>query len=542
MIPSILLALTVIVVMIDVLVGIHRGFGYSVVRLLIWIAGSFICALFARSFTVWLLLKMAKAPDMKAFALDTFGSMLTDTTGAVGTHLTGTFISFMIPVVFVGMFIASKFITWIIYCIVKQLIKKAAKRAEAHNAAVDAVKAIQSSEMPDAEAVEQQPIPQPSFGSPDQSSDFGTFGIYPKEDESTEDDDEEEQVVEVVDAAVVNDGFEMVAEATEAVTEATEEDTAVVDSSDGFEVIAASSEDGFESLAREQKFEEKKEVKPVKEKKLKKKHSLSMLIIKKSVFSSVLGGILGAFISLYACAIMFSPVSEMVKIISEKRSGEPLVELVTTVTGTDMETLIKNGFRKDAQPITGIDRDFEITSDISIRPEDFAEAIDDHEDTVIYYIYKYSGASGTASFIYNKLTPVNVKATGLDNLGITIYNFPDTLRSYLSLLDPANNLIDYMCSGKGFDIEMLDKLESFFGALLQEKVKGEILTSADKTAIVNSLVIKLNDKIEEIQNNNTIPVNIEPIQQFEDIDDARTGLSNIFERMRMLIRAGLLDY
>ena len=542
MIPSILLALTVIVVMIDVLVGIHRGFGYSVVRLLIWIAGSFICALFARSFTVWLLLKMAKAPDMKAFTLDTFGSMLTDTTGAVGTHLTGTFISFMIPVVFVGMFIASKFITWIIYCIVKQLIKKAAKRAEAHNAAVDAVKAIQSSEMPDAEAVEQQPIPQPSFGSPDQSSDFGTFGIYPKEDESTEDDDEEEQVVEVVDAAVVNDGFEMVAEATEAVTEATEEDTAVVDSSDGFEVIAASSEDGFESLAREQKFEEKKEVKPVKEKKLKKKHSLSMLIIKKSVLSSVLGGILGAFISLYACAIMFSPVSEMVKIISEKRSGEPLVELVTTVTGTDMETLIKNGFRKDAQPITGIDRDFEITSDISIRPEDFAEAIDDHEDTVIYYIYKYSGASGTASFIYNKLTPVNVKATGLDNLGITIYNFPDTLRSYLSLLDPANNLIDYMCSGKGFDIEMLDKLESFFGALLQEKVKGEILTSADKTAIVNSLVIKLNDKIEEIQNNNTIPVNIEPIQQFEDIDDARTGLSNIFERMRMLIRAGLLDY
>ena len=185
MIPSILLALTVIVVMIDVLVGIHRGFGYSVVRLLIWIAGSFICALFARSFTVWLLLKMAKVPDMKAFALDTFGSMLTDTTGAVGTHLTGTFISFMIPVVFVGMFIASKFITWIIYCIVKQLIKKAAKRAEAHNAAVDAVKAIQSSEMPDAEAVEQQPIPQPSFGFPDQSSDFGTFGIYPKEDEST---------------------------------------------------------------------------------------------------------------------------------------------------------------------------------------------------------------------------------------------------------------------------------------------------------------------------------------------------------------------
>ena len=63
MIPSILLALTVIVVMVDVLVGIHRGFGFSVVRLLIWIAGSFICALFARSFTVWLLMKIANVPE-----------------------------------------------------------------------------------------------------------------------------------------------------------------------------------------------------------------------------------------------------------------------------------------------------------------------------------------------------------------------------------------------------------------------------------------------------------------------------------------------
>ena len=178
MIPSILLALTVIVVMVDVLVGIHRGFGFSVVRLLIWIAGSFICALFARSFTVWLLMKIANVPDMKAFASDTFSGMLTDTTSAVGTHLTGTLVSFMVPVVFIGMFLASKFITWIIYCIVKQIIKKAAKRAEAHNAAVDAVKAIRSSEMPDAETLEQSPIPQPSFGTEEHDSDFGTFGIY----------------------------------------------------------------------------------------------------------------------------------------------------------------------------------------------------------------------------------------------------------------------------------------------------------------------------------------------------------------------------
>ena len=543
MIPSILLALTVIVVMVDVLVGIHRGFGFSVVRLLIWIAGSFICALFARSFTVWLLMKIANVPDMKAFASDTFSGMLTDTTSAVGTHLTGTLVSFMVPVVFIGMFLTSKFITWIIYCIVKQIIKKTAKRAEAHNAAVDAVKAIRSSEMPDAETLEQSPIPQPSFGTEEHDSDFGTFGIYPKEEESEDDEDEDDTEVtaaETVDDAVA-DGFGTIVEASNEATETEDSETEPELSGDGFEAIAAASEDGFESLARDQKVEKVEEVKPVKEKKLKKKHSLSMLLMKKSVLSSVLGGILGALISLYACAIIFAPVSEMVKIFSEEQSGEPMVNLVTTFASVDTDEFFKNAFRKDPQPITGIVRDFEITSDISIRPEDFSEAIDDHENTVIYYIYKYCGASGAASFIYNKLTPINIKDIKLNTQGVTIYNFPDTLRSYLGLLGPADDLVDYMCSGKGFSIELIDKLEVFFNNLLQEKGKGEILTSADKTAIVNSLIIKLKDKVAEAPEMFNVDYVYEMLSPCADIDEAKEKITTIFDLMRRLIRAGMFD-
>lgn len=543
MIPSILLALTVIVVMIDVLVGIHRGFGFSVIRLLIWIAGSFICALFARSFTVWLLMKMAKAPDMTTFASDTFSGVLTDTTSAIGTHLTGTLVSFMVPVVFIGMFLASKLITWIVYCIVKQIIKKAAKKAEAHNAAVDAVKAIQSSEMPDAETLEQQPIAQPSFASDEHDSDFGTFGIYPKEEETGDDDDEEVTeivAVETVDNAVT-DGFGSIAEAVDEANENVEIGAETASGSDGFEVIAAASGDGFESLAKEQKTEKVKEVKPVKEKKLRKKHSLSMLLMKKSVLSSVLGGILGAIISLYACAIIFAPVSEMVKIFSEEKNGESMVNLTTTFASVDTDTLFENAFKKDSQPITGIVRDFEITSDISIRPEDFSEAIDEHEDTVIYYIYKYCGASGVASFIYNKLTPVNIKDIKLNTQGVTIYNFPDTLRSYLELLGPADDVVDYMCSGKGFSIELLDKLEVFSNTLLNEKGKGEILTSADKTAIVNSLIAKLKDKVDEAPEIINRDYIYEILSPCTDIDEAKDKLATVFDLMRRLIRAGMFD-
>ena len=185
MVPSLLLALTVIIVMIDVLVGIHRGFQYSLVRLLLWAAGTVIALLIARSVTVFILLKMAKVPDMKMFAFDVFGSRLNDLTDSVGTHLSGLTVSFMVPVVFSALFLITKFITWIIYIFVKKLIIKSAKKATAHNAAVDAVKAVESSEMPDIASDDiEQPVNLTGRNS-DGANDpeFGTFGIYPKDEE-----------------------------------------------------------------------------------------------------------------------------------------------------------------------------------------------------------------------------------------------------------------------------------------------------------------------------------------------------------------------
>ena len=470
---------------------------------------------------------------MQAFAFDTFGSVLTESTGTIRTHLTGSMVSLAVPVVFVGMFIASKLLTWIIYCIVKQFIKKAAKRAEAHNAAVDAVKAVQGAEMPDAEVMNQNPIPQPSFNNPEQDEDFGTFGIFPKEEEKPLDEQETvasadfmaESSTEIIETAV-----------TDADTDSQTEEGNTAEISDGFEVIAASAEDGFEALAKSKKTEKVVDPEPVKEKVMKRKRSLSILLMKKSALSSVLGGILGVFIWLYSSAIIFSPISAIVNILAEEKVAEPLVDLATTFMDADANELMEAAFEENPKPLTGITRDFEITSDFSIRPEDFVEAINDHKETVIYYIYKYSGSLGFSSFIYNKLTPVDVREIGLDNKGITIYNFPDTLRCYMGLIPPADRLVDYLGSGKGFGIEMLDRLEEFFGFVLQDRDKGEILTSADKTALINSLVTRLNVELSEVPELQKAGVTIEP---FEDPDSARKGLRDMFDLVRSLIRAGV---
>jgi hypothetical protein len=109
------------------------------------------------------------------------------------------------------------------------------------------------------------------------------------------------------------------------------------------------------------------------------------------------------------------------------------------------------------------------------------------------------------------------------------------------LLGPADDLVDYMCSGKGFSIELIDKLEVFFNNLLQEKGKGEILTSADKTAIVNSLIIKLKDKVAEAPEMFNVDYVYEMLSPCADIDEAKEKITTIFDLMRRLIRAGMFD-
>ena len=89
--------------------------------------------------------------------------------------------------------------------------------------------------------------------------------------------------------------------------------------------------------------------------------------------------------------------------------------------------------------------------------------------------------------------------------------------------------------------ELIDKLEVFFNNLLQEKGKGEILTSADKTAIVNSLIIKLKDKVAEAPEMFNVDYVYEMLSPCADIDEAKEKITTIFDLMRRLIRAGMFD-
>ena len=576
MVPSLLLALTVIIVMIDVLVGIHRGFQYSLVRLLVWIAGTFVAVLISRSVTVFLLLKLAKVPNMNLFAFDVFGSRLDSLTDSVGTHLTGLTVSFMVPVVFVGLFIITKFITWLIYIFIKKLIIKSAKKATAHNAAVDAVKAVESSEMPDIESADmEQPVNLTGMGS--ETSDdpeFGTFGIYPKDEKPKPvfSDGEEAEITDPLLAAPESENVAVKSlamadplllaargqlpevDTEDAVPEA-QEVPETAEETDGFAALAAS-EDGFESLARASLMEDAqretenkksvekpkkvkvKKVKLPKRKKLKRKHSIAAFLTKKSVASSVFGGILGAVIAVYSCAIIASPVSQIVRIIADEKVADDAVDVVSTAANEDLIELFEHAFDKREPKVDKLPKVFEISESFSLRPEDITEVFDTADDSVVHYIYKYTGADFVASSIYNSLTPIKPEDIEITKQGVKEYNFPDSLRHYSRYIPQLRSLIEVLHKGEGMSMEALNKVESTLQLLFKSGEKGDLLSSSDKLDIANSMVDKLNETIVEQLGPYTVDVKLQHFDTFAQVD---YGMSEMFEEMRKIIRLGLFE-
>ena len=569
MVPSLLLALTVIIVMIDVLVGIHRGFQYSLVRLLIWIAGTLIALLVARSVTVFVLLKLAKVPDMKMFAFDVFGSRLDTLTDSLGTHLSGLTVSFMVPVVFSALFLITKFLTWIIYIFVKKLIIKSAKKATAHNAAVDAVKAVESSEMPDIASEDmEQPVNLTGHGS-DGADDpeFGTFGIYPKDEERPRPvmtDEPPKVTVPVLEAPVVTktvqdeaaepavDALAMLAESSGQISETYEEENAA-EAVDGFEALAASSEDGFESLARASLMEEAgeaesrssstrkiktKKIKAPKARKLKKKHSIASFLIQKSKASSVFGGILGGIVAIYSCAIIFAPLSNMVRIIADARVAKDAVDIMATAVNEDVGALFDNAFVKSDKKVDNYPKVFEISENFSLRPEDFTEVFDTADDSIAHYVYKYLGADFVATSIYNSLSPVKPEDIDLTRKGMEVYRFPESLKYYAGFIPTVKSLIETLRKGEGVSLEVIGRIERILKLLFDTGSKGDVLTKADKLDIANAIVDALDDKIKEQLG----PYSTDRIlDRFEDFDQVNSGMTTVFNEVRRLIRQGFFE-
>lgn len=585
MVPSILLALTVIVLTIDVLVGIHRGFGFGIIRLGVWLVGTVISIFAARSVTVWLLFKIAGVPNMEFYVSQEYGNWIGSYKSTIGNHLTGLKLSFMVSVVFVGLFLISKFITWIIYLFLKSLIKKSAKRASAHNAAVDAVTAIKATEVSDAAINElEKPYDTDAVllsGGQDNEEGFGTFGIYPKEDKAVKNENipEDELLTEAffseagknTDAAEADTSDELSLEASESLetssTEDSKDDEEEPENSgdnsgdesdseddsekDGFESIAAGQEDGFESLARsmaeekpavvkpkkEKKVKEKPvKVKPVKEKILKRKHSFAVFIIQESRLSKVLGGILGLFMGLFACAIITSPFLKLLEEIPEDTVAEAVVDLAFMLSQPDAKNIPAKAFEKGGEkPIVAVPSYFDIGSDFSLRKADFVEAITSMDESIVHYVYKYTGADFVSSVIYDCLKTIKPGDVGLKDNGIDSYCLPATIKCYSEVLPDLNNMVSMLNEKQGVSVELVDSIEKGVLHLFEITGPGAVLTDKDKLALANGIIERFNEKL---QVNIDLGAKLDQLTGFNDYGEVKEGLKERFETIRALISNG----
>ena len=266
-----------------------------------------------------------------------------------------------------------------------------------------------------------------------------------------------------------------------------------------------------------------------------------MFLMRETLASKVLGGVLGLLISLFACAIIMIPVTQVFKIISTKEEAEAVVDLAFTLSKMDTEGFFDRALEESDRPAPIIQKEIELTGDISIRAQDFVEMFTDGDKSIVYSVYKYSGANAIASFIYDRLTPVDVKDIKLENKGIKEYNFPDTLSCYVGLAPRVKELIDVINHGKGVSIEFINDIEDCLDYIIVDRGKGEILTRDDKLALVNTFIDGMNKRLEQSPIIAEAQTGVIVIDNFSDYNEMREGLSNLFDLVRRLISAGLLE-
>jgi len=117
------------IMLIEITVGALRGFKYSAIRLVFTLLAAFLAALFAKKVTLLLAMKLAETSDLKGTSLSEVvnnlfeGSGYEDIAATIAPHLAGLSLSFLIPVVFIVMFLLFKLVSLILYAIVKAIIE-----------------------------------------------------------------------------------------------------------------------------------------------------------------------------------------------------------------------------------------------------------------------------------------------------------------------------------------------------------------------------------------------------------------------------------
>lgn len=130
MIGSILLIAVLVCALIEILIGVKRGIAFTGVRIVLWALGTLVAVLVSKKLATAIVLKLVAAYGYSGASISeiTVGALsdagLGNFAQMLGVPVAGLALSAVVPFVFAVLFILMKLLTWIVFLIIKAVIKK----------------------------------------------------------------------------------------------------------------------------------------------------------------------------------------------------------------------------------------------------------------------------------------------------------------------------------------------------------------------------------------------------------------------------------
>ncbi len=465
------------VVVVDVLIGVLRGAQFSALRFLFYVIGTVVSALLAKTVAVKILVCIFEKEICKGNSIySNIHGLINENANAdiadiFGASASGITLSAAVPFVFVGLFIAFKLITWLLYFIVKLIIRHAAKKAkkageqalmveipanaedgsvymtgenpddlvipETEDINLTQTVLSQAAEMAVAEIEEASfEIVADTEKSPDIQQPAAET-IEPVAEAAEMVAEAAEPVVEEAETAV--EAAEPVAEEAETATEAAEtaveaaepvqiteeivsteqpELPAIVEEQQAEAVQVPEEEQTEELLPAAEEEEQTEELVPVAEEeehlaeaqKPDVKKSFAEKFTEKGLLSRLLGGLIGLVTAIFGFAIVASPVTALMDVADENKSVQNFIEALELIDDTDFEQVFSDILSFEEAKTAG-----ETDSKISFLGDvDGDRLISEYEaisGSIPMTVCRYTGAAAVAGCIYDSLESVNTEDT-----------------------------------------------------------------------------------------------------------------------------------
>lgn len=223
-----------------------------------------------------------------------------------------------------------------------------------------------------------------------------------------------------------------------------------------------------------------------------------------STLKKVIGGAAGLIVGIWACAIVASPVSGLVKTFDDSGAVDAAFDAagkVLSLQGVPVGDILTG----KVQGATASDK--VILGRMTVS--DIRDSYISVSKSPASMVCRYTGGEGIAMAIYRSMSEVES--------GGEVFNLPESLAQVLSIVGDADGTVTLLAGGSGLSSELIASVEGLIFKVLDSELAGQLVSEEARVTLINSFLPKIESSLTSALNigQNSSDTILKPFDSYE---------------------------